>query len=61
MPREEIVGPHLFAIGAEHRRSEQTPFYLSHNLKLVTHVQWIRVGDDFLDRRRPHGAELEWM
>ena len=62
MRREEIAGQHLLAADAERRRSEQSPLYLSHDHEFVTHIHWIRVGDDFLNRRRPHDqAELEGM
>ena len=37
------------------------PLYLSHRVEFVTHVQWIRIGHDFLNRCLPHRAELEGM
>ena len=61
MPREEIIGLHLFALDAERRRSEYMPLDLSHHVEFVTHVRWIRIGSDFVDRRRPHRADREGM
>lgn len=60
LPKER-VRLHLCPTDPERRRSNRTPFNLTHDLKLVLHIHRIRVRDNLVDRRRRLADGLEWV